>query len=138
MGHLSTGNHGLGGSTSGVHAGAAQMLLLNQGHGPAVIGQFLGERIACLPGTDHDSVIARHQNHPFACKALCSSDSSNASTSTVMKTSSLTTTPRFSKSPFQLTWKSRRLMRVSPTKPTRAIGPASPASVQYGVRHLPR
>src|SRR5262245_33160132 len=60
MGDLGAGNHGLGWRTPGVHAGAAKMLLFNQGHGPALIGKLLRQRIAGLSGTDHDSIVPRH------------------------------------------------------------------------------
>ena len=55
--HLGTGNHRLGGRTPGVDAGAAEVLLLDQGHRPTLIGEFLGERVPGLPGTDHDGVV---------------------------------------------------------------------------------
>src|SRR5690606_10247787 len=53
---LSGGKHRFGGSASGVYAGAAQMLLLNQRDRPALVCHAVSGRIACLPGSDDNGV----------------------------------------------------------------------------------
>jgi hypothetical protein len=58
---LGGGDHGLGRRTAGVDAGAAQLILFDERHGPAVVGQFLRKRVARLPGTNHDGVVVRHE-----------------------------------------------------------------------------
>ena len=36
------------------------MIALDKGHAPALVGQLLGQRVAGLPGTDHDGVVVWH------------------------------------------------------------------------------
>src|SRR5207247_10353321 len=61
-----------------------------------------------------------------------------ASASIVMSTSSLTTNPPRSRTPFQFTPKSLRFIRVVARKPARVLGPLSTPSSHQGVFHSPR
>src|SRR5690242_1316850 len=60
VGHLCGGNHGFGGCTAGVDAGAAQVRLLDESNGPAVLGKGIAERITSLSGANHDGIVFFH------------------------------------------------------------------------------
>src|SRR5262249_22324463 len=61
-----------------------------------------------------------------------------ASASIVISTMSPTMTPPLSRTPFQFTPKSWRLMVVFATNPARIFGPLSTPSSHHGVSHCPK
>src|SRR5437879_12676716 len=65
MGHLSGSNHGLRWGAASIDAGATQVFFLDQGHGPAVIGQLLGERVSGLARTAASRMLF-HTSSAFA------------------------------------------------------------------------
>src|SRR5262249_22552690 len=66
VGYLGTRNHRYRRCATRVDARSTQVLLLDQGDAPSLIGQFLRKRVAGLTGTDHHRIVARHEGSLLA------------------------------------------------------------------------